>query len=85
MTLVGGVGAGVGFHHPNKFNTISNIHKRGGGKCQTVCPRQNHQTEIINTIKYFFDVVSNIFYFQAEVTWEGVYCQTTPTLRDSNP
>ena len=64
MTLVGGVGAGVGFHHPNKFNTISNIHKRGGGKCQTVCPRQNHQTEIINTIKYFSDVVSKFSIFR---------------------
>ena len=34
MTLVGGgmAGQGLGLHHQNKFNTISNIHKRGGGE-----------------------------------------------------
>ena len=32
MTLVGGGLVGQGLHHQNKFNTISNIHKRGGGE-----------------------------------------------------
>ena len=33
MTLVGGAGGGLGLHPAAKFNTISNIHKRGGGEC----------------------------------------------------
>ena len=40
FTLVGGgaiAGQGLGLHHANKFNTISNIHKRGDrGECQPV-------------------------------------------------
>ena len=37
MTLVGGINTtnSMGLHPTNKFNTISNVHKRGGGNAIT--------------------------------------------------
>ena len=41
MTLVGGTGGGLGLHPTAKFNTISNIHKRGGGELRSVICQNN--------------------------------------------
>ena len=52
FTLVGGgamAGQGLGLHHANKFNTISNIHKRGDrGECQPVSA-----SALSGNIKYY--------------------------------
>ena len=88
FTLVGGgamAGHGLGLHHANKFNTISNIHKRGERgewhlSVRLLSDLETFDIIIICTNTNDICLKSNSF---QELISAAVYCQTqTPGCRD---